>query len=140
MSSQNLASTMVSVTKLCCPVCWELFQVLKMGNAIHGCHPNVTLVVLPKMLPISVSNAMVDRFRTHLSNQLHHLLSPNTVTSGHHRNFSDSGYSATSSNEGALEDTDSHALKNVHPGPLAKEYTEEADMWKTMSQAHKVQP
>jgi len=82
-----------------------------MGDVIRGCHPTVTPIVLPETLPNHVSNAMVTRFRAHLSNQLRHLSSPNMVpgpTTGHHRNTSESGYSATSSNEGAKQYSDAY--------------------------------
>jgi hypothetical protein len=102
MSSQNFANNLVSVTKLCCPSCWELYQVLEMGGAIRGSHPIVSPIVLPETLPKSVSEAMVTRFRAILSSQLRHLSSP-IMVHGHHRNTSESGYSASSSNEGAVE-------------------------------------
>jgi hypothetical protein len=97
---------MVSVSKLCCPVCWELFQVLKKEHTVRGCHPTVTPVVLPETLPNCVSEAMVVRFRIHAGNQLRRLL-PTAMVSitglGHRRNTSESGYSAASSNESAME-------------------------------------
>lgn len=75
-----------------------------MEDIIRGCHTTVSPVVLPETLPSHVSDAMVTRFRAHLSTQLHRLLSPYNVvsypTTGHHRNSSDSGYSAVS-NESA---------------------------------------
>ena len=76
-SSQNLADSMVSVTKLCCPVCCELFQVLRRGEQVQvcGCHPTITPTVLPETLPNEVSKVMVIHFQAHLSGQLHHLLS-----------------------------------------------------------------
>jgi hypothetical protein len=102
---------MVSVSKLCCPVCWELFKILKREKAVHGCHPNVTPVVLPETLPNHVSESMVTRFRAHLSNQLRPLLMDPNYIPGlkkmHHRNTSESAYSATSSNEGATKLSDS---------------------------------
>jgi hypothetical protein len=104
ISSQNLADNMISVSRLCCPVCWELFQVLDKESIIRGCHPTVSPVVLPKTLPESVFESMVTRFRAHLSGQLLHLLSDRKIPElkvGHHRNSSETGYSATSSSEGA---------------------------------------
>jgi hypothetical protein len=74
MSFQNLDDRIVSVSKLCCPVCWELFQVLRRDGSIRGCHPIVTPVVLPETLPGLVYEELVTRFRTHLSSQLRHLL------------------------------------------------------------------
>ena len=97
MSSQNF-NDMVSVSRLCCPVCWELFQVLGIESIVRGCHPTVTPVVLPETLPSHIYEAMVTRFRAHLSSQLRPLLSDIVSSStGHYRNSSDSGYSAVSS-------------------------------------------
>jgi hypothetical protein len=82
-----------------------------MDKTIRGCHPSVTPTVLPDTLPNRVSEAMVTRFRTHLSGQLRHLLSSNTVpmpTAQHRRNVSESGYSVTSSQESASEYPDAY--------------------------------
>jgi hypothetical protein len=98
MFSQSLADDMVSVSKLCCPVCWELFQVLQKEGIIRGCHPTVTPTVLPEMLPEYICEAMVTRFRAHLSNQLRNMYTGQTAR--HYRNSSDSAYSVSSSNEG----------------------------------------
>jgi len=116
--SKNWAKDIVSVSKLCCPVCWELFQVLRMDKSIRGCHPCITPTVLPETLPSHISEAMVDRFRAHLRGQLRHLLSSNTVpmlTGQHRRNVSESGYSAASSQEGAKEYPDAYVnWSDVH--------------------------
>jgi hypothetical protein len=114
--SKNLAKDIVSVSKLCCPVCWELFQVLQMEKAIRGCHPSVTPTVLPETLPNHVSEAMVTRFRAHLSGQLRHLLSSNTVPmlmAQHRRNDSESGYSAASSQGSAKEYPDAYQAWSI---------------------------
>jgi hypothetical protein len=75
-----------------------------MENAIRGCHPIVTPIVLPETLPNSVSEALVKRFRAHLSSQLRHLSESSPfMVPGHHRITSESRYSATSSNEGSVE-------------------------------------
>jgi hypothetical protein len=114
MSLQDLAGDMVSVTKFCCPVCWELFEVVGKGESVRGCHPIVTPVVLPEILPKDVYEKMITRFRAHLSGQLRHLLvfPVDYTISGlntHHRNTSGSGYSTTSSNQAATKSSD--ALK-----------------------------
>ena len=62
--------------------------------------------MLPETLPDDVSTKMVTCFRAHLSSQLRHLKSLPVVTGlkkMHHRHSSESGYSASSSNEGATE-------------------------------------
>jgi hypothetical protein len=108
MPSQTLDSSKVSVSKLCCPVCWELFHILNMENAVCGCHPTVTPIVLPETLPEHVSEKMISHLRALLSGQLRHLLFPNIIPvgAGHHRNSSESAYSSTSSNENAAEYSD----------------------------------
>ena len=108
ISFQNLAGDVVCVSRLCCPVCWELYKILGKEGTVRGCHSTVTPVVLPETLPDYVSTEMVTCFRAHLSSQLRHLLSPavGLVTGPknmHHRHSSESGYSASSSNEGATE-------------------------------------
>jgi hypothetical protein len=75
MPSQTLSSNKVSVTKLCCPVCWRLFHILNMENAICGCHPTVTPLVLPETLPKHVSEEMISHLRALLSSQLRPVLS-----------------------------------------------------------------
>lgn len=109
ISFQNLAGDVVCVSRLCCPVCWELYKILGKEGTVRGCHSTVTPVVLPETLPDYISTNMVTRFRAHLSSQLRHLLSPPAVglvtglKNMHHRHSSESGYSASSSNEGATK-------------------------------------
>jgi hypothetical protein len=66
-------------------------------------HTTVSPVALPETLPKHVSDAMVTRFRAHLSAELRLLSSPFSTVSRHFRNSSESGYSATSSNENAKQ-------------------------------------
>lgn len=109
MSFQNFRynsvdTAMVSVSKLCCPVCWELFNILGMKKSIRGCHPTVTPIALPETFSNEVNEMMVTRFRTILCSQLRHLSASNIpFPTSHHHNSSESGYSAASSNEGARE-------------------------------------
>jgi hypothetical protein len=101
---------MISVSKLCCPVCWELFDVLNSTKSnnfqarVRGCHPTITKVALPETFPPAILEAMTNRFRRHLATQLRPLLSNSSTRSTRHfRNESETGYSATSSNEGAVQ-------------------------------------
>jgi hypothetical protein len=87
-----------------------------MENAICGCHPTVTPLVLPETLPKHVSEAMISHLRALLSSQLCHLLLPNITSVGHHRNSSESAYSTTSSNESAAD------------------YSEEYQIWSSVAQ------
>ena len=98
---------MISVSKLCCPVCWELFKELGLSTEIRGCHPTVTPLVLPETLSPCITKRMVKNFQVHLASQLVPLLSVTSVgVSQHRRNESETGYSAASSNESASEFTE----------------------------------
>jgi hypothetical protein len=98
---------MISVSKLCCPVCWELFKVLDLVTEIRGFHPTVTPLALPDTFPPEIYEKMTARFRDVISFLLKSLLlDPDldiiTVKSiGNRRNESETGHSAASSNESA---------------------------------------
>jgi len=98
---------MISVSKLCCPVCWELFEVLNLHDFIcakvRGCHPTVTQIALPETFPLEVSDKMITRLRALLAGQLRHLLLNRPPRTQHFRNESETGFSAASSNEGASQ-------------------------------------
>jgi hypothetical protein len=92
---------MISVSKFCCPVCWELFKAATPGIKISGCHPNVTPLALPETLSPEIITKMVAALRILLVSQLKPLLENRAPQFGHSRNESESGYSAASSNEDA---------------------------------------
>ena len=92
---------MISVSKLCCPVCWELFKVLKLGTKILGCHPTVTPLALPDTLSHDIAEQVVNALRPQLANQLAQLMDAKKPRNTHHRNESETGHSAASSNKGA---------------------------------------
>jgi|HubBroStandDraft_3_1064219.scaffolds.fasta_scaffold42557_4 hypothetical protein len=72
---------MVAVSKLCCPTCWDFLDVLRRdeGDPGHfrarGRHTTVYPVELPQWLPPRVCLEMVNRFRSHLRNQLAYMVS-----------------------------------------------------------------
>lgn len=70
---------MISVSKLCCPVCWELLDVLRPKIpsqfqpptlAVHGCHSHIYPLVLPPKLPSADYDEMVSRFLSYLGKEL----------------------------------------------------------------------
>jgi hypothetical protein len=73
---KKLDPTVVAVSRLCCPTCWEFLQVLKNGDKIqenlwvHGHHSTLLPVELPDWLPANVLQEMVLRYRRHLSDKL----------------------------------------------------------------------
>jgi hypothetical protein len=69
---------------------------------IRGCHPTVFPIALPETLSPDIFNGIIDSLRPQLTAQLESLLSDERApTTQHHRNMSETGHSAASSNEGA---------------------------------------
>ena len=67
-----LRSGMISVSKLCCPVCWELLAILNEDKplSLRGCHPMIYAVELPKWLPSEIVDEMNERFQNYLQQEL----------------------------------------------------------------------
>ena len=64
----------MGISKLCCPVCWELLVILigleNLKDIICGCHPHLSSVELPSWLPKEVLEKMIDVFQKHLHRAL----------------------------------------------------------------------
>ena len=63
----------ISVSKFCCPICWELIDVLNETNSdvqliVRACHSNLYTVSLPSWLPNAdiVVEKMIQRFGSKL--------------------------------------------------------------------------
>jgi len=79
---KNLNHDRIGVSRLCCPVCWDLLSVLKAtyfgGDEederevliVRGRHPMVHEVELPQSLPIDIVRAMVTKYERKLYDQL----------------------------------------------------------------------
>lgn len=70
---------MISVSKLCCPVCWELLEVLRPKIPTHippptlvvrGFHSDIYPLMLPPGLPSDDYDEMVSRFLRYLGEEL----------------------------------------------------------------------
>jgi hypothetical protein len=129
---------MISVSKLCCPVCWELFDVLnkrdseKFRAKVRGCHPTVTGVALPETFPSDVSEVMVTRFRDILSGQLVDLLKDSAPRNPQHfRSESESNYSATSSHDGASQCKEGFQSWEKHESSLSTQTATHRDRDRT---------
>jgi hypothetical protein len=86
---QELNNHVIAVSKLCCPVCWKLLEIL--GYLARGRHPLVTPVTLPPWLPKRVVVQMVDEFGEQLRRELVSMMSqPPPINSPmtHNRNIS----------------------------------------------------
>jgi hypothetical protein len=66
-------TTSISVSKLCCPVCWEFLTLLR-GETddfkVRGRHTTVAPVDLPAWVPEEVMKEMVERFRAIVRGQV----------------------------------------------------------------------
>ena len=63
------------MSKLCCPVCWELIHLLQERSGtqdynVYGCHSTVYPLQLPPGLPIDVLVKMTEKFEGHLGCEL----------------------------------------------------------------------
>ena len=86
---QDLNNRVIAVSKLCCPVCWKLLEIL--GYMARGRHPLVTPVSLPPWLPRWVVVKLVDEFGEQLRRELVSMISqppPIKPPMTHSRNIS----------------------------------------------------
>jgi hypothetical protein len=70
---QHSNQGMIVVSKLCCPVCWQLMEILRGDSEdfrVRGRHTTMFPVGLPSWLPIDVLQQMVDRFKKFLLDEL----------------------------------------------------------------------
>jgi hypothetical protein len=67
-----LQSGMMSVSKLCCPVCWELLEILNEEKplSLRGRHSTIYPVELPKWLPPGIVDKMNKQFQKHLQREI----------------------------------------------------------------------
>jgi len=75
---QNMDSSSFAVSKLCCPVCSELFNLLRDGSDtfhIDGHHHTLFQVELPIWLPLDLVVKLTAKFEKILGNQLRYMMS-----------------------------------------------------------------
>lgn len=75
-SQKLLRSGMISVSKLCCPVCWELLSMLNEENPLklRGHHSTIYPVELPQWLPSQIVDKMNALFQNHLRQEIEIML------------------------------------------------------------------
>ena len=72
---------MIAVSKLCCPVCWELLQVLRKDSDINpintppqftvrGSHSRVYATMLPPWIRPQQKEQMMSKFQSYLGSEL----------------------------------------------------------------------
>jgi hypothetical protein len=67
----------LSVSKLCCPVCWDLLEILRDGQMdtlqVQGHHSVLYDVELPPWLPINILEKMVAKYTAYAKTELKNL-------------------------------------------------------------------
>ena len=88
---QELDSSVISVSKLCCPVCWDVLELLRNEQGgtraefiVRGRHAVLSPVQLPIWLPIEMVKRMLQIYKQILVDKIKVLMSPNRV-GGHSR-------------------------------------------------------
>ncbi|KAM6490946.1 hypothetical protein JOM56_010248 [Amanita muscaria] len=130
---QKTNASSISVSKLCCPVCWDLLDILRSGNSdlmkVRGRHTTVFPVCLPSWLPSEVMTPMVTQYQTYLYNELVKMAKMLDSSSGqlmHSR--SPSMQSASGISEAGSDDSDAHPMQRMpvpapDPGSLQASMT-----------------
>ena len=72
--TQNFDNSTISVSKLCCPVCWELLKILRNDDStdfhVDGHHETLFQVELPEWLPLEIVVKLTARFEKILLEQI----------------------------------------------------------------------
>jgi ribosomal protein L37AE/L43A len=66
---QNSDISRIEVSKLCCPTCEQLLDILRNGKdifVVRGCHSTFSPVELPPWLPLAHIQKMIDRLSERL--------------------------------------------------------------------------
>ena len=110
----------VLVSKLCCPICWELLSILRPNDAFHvrDHHSTVYPVELLSWLPDDTVQEMLDRFTNFLSSEITTMIAEDRIApkQGH------LGTTSLESNSGlsvASDDSDQFDLaKGIWPNVI----------------------
>lgn len=110
--AQNLDSSTIAVSKLCCPVCWELLMILGNKDNFHidGYHKTLFQVELPDWLPLEMVVKLTTRFEEILLQQI------GTLAKKKHRrrHFNPSGQSRDGLSSDSSEGEAGAAIQNTH--------------------------
>jgi hypothetical protein len=65
----------IAVSKLCCPVCWDFFDILRGSEndlqlEVRSKHSNLTMLYLPKCTPSNILKQMIERYSKYLRQEL----------------------------------------------------------------------
>ena len=71
---QNFDNSVISVSKPCCPVCWELIKILRNKKStnfhLNGHHKTLSQVELPEWLPVQIVEKLTAQFEDILLTQI----------------------------------------------------------------------
>lgn len=74
MMEQNFDNSIITVSKPCCPVCWELIKILRNKKStnfyLDGHHKTLAQVELPAWLPLQIVEKLTTRFEEILLTQI----------------------------------------------------------------------
>ena len=99
----------ISVSKFCCPVCWQLLKVLNETNnnvqfTAHAHYSNLYAVCLPPWLPEPVLEKMIEHFGKQLYEKLYQLhIQVQPGQPGHHRDLSLESAGESVSSSGSID-------------------------------------
>jgi hypothetical protein len=99
---QNFDNSVISMSKPCCPVCWELIKILRNKKStnfhLNGYHKTLSQVELPEWLPLQIVEKLTARFEDILLTQIETLMPPRKLHAGQSKNYL--------SSEGEEDDSD----------------------------------
>jgi hypothetical protein len=86
---------MLSVSRLCCPVCWKLLAILSENEPLQFClrgsHTTISPIELPRWIPNDVVSKMIEHFQKSLLQEIEIMLKAaradqgaNTIRQGRH--------------------------------------------------------
>ncbi|KIM71737.1 hypothetical protein PILCRDRAFT_16781 [Piloderma croceum F 1598] len=104
---QSMDKNSFAVSKLCCPVCSELFNLYRGGSdAFHidGHHHTLFQVELPIWLPLDIVVKLTAKFEKILGNQLRYMMSEHHKHANAPSGQSGDGLSSNSSNDDSDDD------------------------------------
>jgi hypothetical protein len=120
--------SLMSVSRLCCPVCRAFFEILKdkkmvCNPMIRGSHSNLFPVQLPTWTPLKIRKKMEEQFLGYLRDELVEMMNPPPLTplplltrGSHRHSMSESAVSSSSSHVGQPPEFYSQKVKLRHCG------------------------
>lgn len=117
---QQAEGSVIAVSKLCCPVCWEALQIFRRNMPgddaynVRGRHSSLHLTELPSWLPSEALDDLLLRFRELARQELQKMIENlKGLGPGHKRRISESNETGSAFSV----DSEPEAEFNPDPGP-----------------------